>query len=252
MFKYKDDLTQPVITAGNHIAGCHRRSNLKLSKTALLFYMHGGIEFLTKNYNTGCLTERFPRFLNACPVYQVKGYNNLCFLNGGYGAPQSADTVETLNALGVKKIVSVGMLGAFSKNLKQNDIIIPSKAFSEEGTSRHYYENAEFFCPDETLMNYALESIINGKNYPIVTTDAVYRQTFYKENLWRNKGAVGVDMETSALFSVGKYLGIKVVSVLIVSDVHPYSKEESKWEWTMLPENREIFFEKTINFALNL
>ncbi len=103
MFKYKDDLTQPVITAGNHIAGCHRRSNLKLSETALLFYMNGGIEFLTKNYNTECLTERFPRFLNACPVYRIKGHNNLCFLNGGYGAPQSADTVETLNVLGVKK-----------------------------------------------------------------------------------------------------------------------------------------------------
>ena len=32
-------------------------------------------------------------------------------------------------------------------------------------------------------------------NYPIVSSDAVYRQTFGKEQLWREKGAVGVDKD---------------------------------------------------------
>ena len=42
-----------------------------------------------------------------------------------------------------------------------------------------------------------------------------------KERLWREKGAVAVDMETSALFSVSKCLGVKVASVLMASDSHP-------------------------------
>ncbi|MBR3874010.1 MAG: hypothetical protein IKJ26_07540 [Clostridia bacterium] len=50
---------------------------------------------------------------------------------------------------------------------------------------------------------------------------AVYRQTFSKEQLWREKGAVCVDMETSAVFSVAKYLGVKAIALLMVSDLAP-------------------------------
>lgn len=65
-------------------------------------------------------------------------------------------------------------------------------------------------------------------------------------------GAVGVDMETSALFSVGKYLELKVVSVLVASDKHPQSPNESDWKWYMPKSARIDFFEKTISFATNI
>ena len=71
------------------------------------------------------------------------------------------------------------------------------KAFVEEGTSLHYYEQIDFARPDEQLFE-QLQKIPGAKVLPIVTTDAVYRQTFYKEQLWREKGAVAADMETSA------------------------------------------------------
>ena len=38
--------------------------------------------------------------------------------------------------------------------------------------------------------------------------------------MWREKGAVGIDMETSALFSIADYLNLNIVSVLIVSVIH--------------------------------
>ena len=66
-------------------------------------------------------------------------------MHGGYGAPQAVDTIETLAALDVKNIITIGMFGSFSSNINSGDILIPNKAFSEEGTSLHYYENAEFF-----------------------------------------------------------------------------------------------------------
>lgn len=79
-----------------------------------------------------------------------------------------------------------------------------TRPFVEEGTSLHYYEQIDFAQPDEQLFE-QLKKIPGAKVLPIVTTDAVYRQTFYKEQLWREKGAVAVDMETSALWSVGKF-----------------------------------------------
>lgn len=76
-------------------------------------------------------------------------------------------------------------------------------------------------------MKKAAETIDGAKALPIVSTDAVYRQTFFKEALWREKGSVGVDMETSALYSVGALLDINVVSILIASDKHPLNECES-------------------------
>lgn len=251
MFRLKNDKSLPIITAQKHIKSCHKTDDeLHLPKTAVLFFMHGGVEYLSEHYNCELIAEKFPRFLNSCPIYKAVDYD-FCFLNGGHGAPQAVDTIETLNALGVEQVVTVGMFGAFSEKVDCGDIIIPSKAFVEEGTSLHYYEDISYSLPDENLHKTALE-LIKGKDYPIVSTDAVYRQTFLKEDEWRTIGAVGVDMETSALFSVGKYLGIGVVSILIASDKHPQNPNESEWKWNMPKSARIDFFEKCINFVSQL
>lgn len=173
-------------------------------------------------------------------------------MHGGYGAPQAVDTIETLAALDVKNIITIGMFGTFSSNVNSGDILIPNKAFSEEGTSLHYYENAEFFEPDAMLLEKATKFINNSYNFPIVSTDAVYRQTFFKEELWRSKGAIGVDMETSAIYSVSKYLGLNSISILIASDKHPLNENEKSWKWTMTEKQRKDLFKKCIDFALTL
>lgn len=251
MWKYEEDKTNAVITAEKHIESCRKGSPFILPETAVIFFMHGGIKYTVKNYHTKKISECFPSFLNSRPVYAVDN-SNVCFLHGGWGAPMAADTLETLFALGVKNVVSVGMFGAFSENINSGDIVIPDKAFIEEGTSFHYYNGIDCSKPNITLMKKALKKIDSANSYAIVSTDAVYRQTFYKESLWRNKGAVGVDMETSVLFSVGDYLGVNAVSILIASDIHPLSEDNEQWKWKMTEDTRCGFFEKCIDFALHI
>ena len=111
MWKYPNDNTRAVITAKEHIQSGHNPQNLCLPQTAVLFYMHSGEEYLRQNYPTHLLCEKLPRFLRGCPVYQFDLDNHFCFLDGGGGAPQAVDTLETLAALGVKTIVTVGMFG---------------------------------------------------------------------------------------------------------------------------------------------
>lgn len=252
MWKYPEDATAPVLTAREHIASSHAGGELRLPETAVLFYMHSGEEFTRREYPSHLLTEKLPRFLRGCPVYQIDSYNRLCFLDGGCGAPHAADTLETLAALGVQNVVTIGMFGAFGDGLKSGDILIPSKAFVEEGTSLHYYESIDDAEPDSSLHQRAMQAIPGARSLPIVSTDAVYRQTFFKEKCWREKGAVGVDMETSALFSVGAYLGVRVVSILIASDQHPRQEGDSPWQWTMTPETRSAFFAACLKFARQL
>lgn len=182
------------------------------------------------------------------PVWKLD--EKICFLDGGRGAPQAVDTIETLAVLGVKRVVTVGMCGGFSEQVAVGDILVPDKAFVEEGTSLHYYEQIDFARPDEQLFE-QLQNIPEAKVLPIVTTDAVYRQTFYKEQLWREKGAVAVDMETSALWSVGKFLGLQVASVLMISDCHPLREGEPAWEWKMTMEMRRRLFKRVMEIVFS-
>jgi purine-nucleoside phosphorylase len=48
--------------------------------------------------------------------------------------------------------------------------------------------------------------------------DAPYRETVRKVVRYRQEGILGVDMETSALFTVARYRGIDLACVLVVSD----------------------------------
>ncbi len=219
---------------------------MKLPPAAVLFFMSGGNEYLLENCNCEQLAEKLPRFLNRCPVYRLRD-RPVCFLDGGRGAPQAVDTLETLAALGVRRILSVGMFGAFSERIQIGDMIVPGRAYVEEGTTLHYYPALEYAQPDEA-MRQELLAAIPAKDEDIVSTDAVYRQTFFKERIWREKGAVGIDMETSALLSVSKYLGVQAAAVLMASDMHPRSEGDAKWQWHMTKEMRRALFEHVANW----
>ena len=250
MWCYSTDNTLPIITAKDQVNSAHRACHLQLPKTAVVFFMSKCTDYLCENYQAKELPEPFPRFLNRCPIWEISEYQ-LCFLDGGRGAPQACDTVETLAALGVKNILAVGMFGAFDPQISLGEVISPEKAFIEEGTSLHYYESIEYSQPDNELLRLCT-SAFQIAACPIVSTDAVYRQTFFNEQIWREKGAVGVDMETSVVFSVSRFLGLKSAAILMASDIHPMSPGEPKWEWNMTRDMRFELAEKSIAVARQL
>lgn len=252
MWYHKEDTTKPVLTREQQVQSAHgKNEDFQLPETAVLLYM-SGLDYIKEKYNIELITKRFPRFLNACPVWKVHGEKDICLLDGGRGAPMAADTLEVLCALGVRKVISVGLLGGFDKDVHVGDVIIPNRAYVEEGTSLHYYESIEYSEPDMELFQQLTGYIPNHKTAPIVSMDAVYRQTFYKEALWRQKGCVGVDMETSALYSVGMYLGLHVASVSMVSDRHPISETDGTWEWGMTKELRRQMLQQVLGFVLSV
>ncbi len=250
MWCLPNDRSKAIITADEQINSAHHECHLRLPETAVLFFMSKGTDYLIAHYNAEEMAEPFPRFLNRCPIWEIKDLN-LCFLDGGRGAPQAVDTVETLAALGVKNIIAVGMCGAYDENVRVGEIIAPKKAFVEEGTSLHYYESIEASYPNGDLLEMAT-ALLRIRNDPIVSSDGVYRQTFAKEQMWRDKGAVGVDMETSAVFSVAQYLGLKAVALLMVSDIHPIKPDAPKWEWHMTKDMRYHLAEQGIALAKKL
>ena len=254
MWYYEEDNTCPVITAERHAASSHgfREGAFRLLETAVVFDM-SGFERVSGDYETACISGRFPRFLDGCPIYRIrKNGKEICALHGGWGAPMAADTVETLRALGVKNVISAGMIGGFSPEVQTGDLLVPPFALCEEGTSRHYAAEPQRAEPDEVLRQGLLTFVKGCRSLPIVTTDAVYRQTYYKEALWRSRGAVGVDMETSAIFTVSRCLGMRAAALLMVSDVHPVEEGAPAWRWEITPDMRKRAICGAIDFALTL
>jgi len=66
------------------------------------------------------------------------GSRDLAVAGPMMGAPQAVLTVEKLIALGVRRIVALGWCGSLQPAVRIGDVVLPTGAISEEGTSAHY------------------------------------------------------------------------------------------------------------------
>ncbi len=139
-----------------------------------------------------------------------------------YGAPTAVVLLEELAAFGVSRAVYVGYCGSIREEVGLGEIVLPSHAVREDGTSYHYLPGTEECRPDRALLE-GLQGWLQQRGMiasvgGIWTTDALYRETVKKVRRYREEGVLAVDMEMSALFAAGAIRGVGVVGVLLVSD----------------------------------
>jgi uridine phosphorylase len=139
------------------------------------------------------------------------------------GAPYAAMIVETLNVWGVEQILFVGWCGAVSARIQSGDIIVPDSAMVDEGTSGHYCDpSCRVALPARPLVHQvrlALEH--HGASFHdgcVWTTDAIFRETVEKVKYYQTKGALAVEMELSAIFTVCGFREMEAAGLLVVSD----------------------------------
>jgi len=232
-----DDHTKPVIDPQTQIMSKYPDMKTPvLPGIAVVFCLGKGLPVLKEHFSWYPIIEKLPGFITHSEVVGIKEVPGVCFLHGGYASPQIACTVETLHVLGVREVFLVGLCGGFTGDLSVGDILLPEKIWSEEGTSLHYLDGPAFANVSSPYCFDSIESYFRDKGYHVyrnatVTTDAVYRQTFYKEQLWRDMGCAAVDMEASAFVNVSNLNGMKNTVVLMVSDRHPLSEDAPAWQW---------------------
>jgi uridine phosphorylase len=157
------------------------------------------------------------------------------------GASYAAILFENLIAWGARKFIFFGLCGAISPNVKIGDILLPNGSFIQEGTSLHYgKKNGEVsFCSTDIHLQLKTafeEELLLFQEGLVVTTDAVFRETKELVCTYQEKNALGIEMELSALYTIGKYRGVDIGAVLVVSD------ELSTFRWK--PGFGEVFFKK--------
>jgi uridine phosphorylase len=159
---------------------------------------------------------------NLLRVYQpAESLRKITVAGPAVGAPQAVMILEKLIVLGARRVILLGWVGGLSPTLSPGDLIVPDEAISEEGTSRHYSDEIRP-QPSYSLLNELKEGLNQeGLSYrlgPIWTTDAPYRETLDKMKGLQSMGVLGVDMETSAFFTVSTFRRIEAAALLIVSD----------------------------------
>lgn len=252
------DNTSPVFTAENHLRRKYPEGQApQLPPRAVIFCLGRGLPVLRERFDTEVFMEELQGFITHTPVLTVPGHEGVCFLHGGYGAPQAVTTVESIHALGVREVLLVGLCGAFAPDIQVGDVLLPPAILSEEGTSLHYMEEPGFARVEPPESPLPLAGCLRGKGFTVlerntVTTDAPYRQTFHKEALWRKRGCAGVDMEASAVVTLCNYYNMKSTVALMASDKHPTCQDDKPWKWGSENYNarRDDFIEACIAYSL--
>ncbi len=166
------------------------------------------------------------------------------------GAPYAVILLENLIAWGARKILFFGWCGAVRPEVKIGDVIVPTAAVIDEGTSKHYglgctplqdlnnlmQENPvdlpkgvdlapNKLCvsrPSTFIVKTTKDTLhkkgVDFQEGSVWTTDAIYRETREKVSFFQKKGVLAVEMETSALFTVGNFRNVDIGGILVVSD----------------------------------
>ncbi|MCC8147228.1 MAG: AMP nucleosidase [Bacteroidales bacterium] len=192
---------------------------------------------LLTNFNR--YVEIFAEFYNVPIVGKDANMPNasadgITIINFGMGSANAATVMDLLGAIQPKAVLFLGKCGGLKKNNSVGDYILPIAAIRGEGTSDDYYPPEVPSLPAFSLLRAASSNIRDhGKDYWTGTIYTTNRRVWehndeFKEYL-RTIRAIGVDMETATLFTVGFSNHIPTGAVLLVSD-QPMISEGIKTE----------------------
>jgi uridine phosphorylase len=191
-------------------------------------------------------TKRIRGFLGEFHLLKrVKG--NIAFSTGfGIGSPVVAGLTDEFVALGVKKIVLIGMAGGLQPGLSTGSLIISTSAIRGEGVSRHYLPPSETVESSKEMAE-GVSAVLAKQNHShssgvTWTTDAPFREIRRDVLDHQHNGVLAVDMEAAAIFAVAKANGLPALAAFSIADTL------ANGVWSMSADQRPAQFGLSILF----
>lgn len=149
---------------------------------------------------------------------RYKGVDVLA-LSTGIGGSSAGIAVEELHNIGITAAIRIGSCGALQKGIGLGELILVSSAVRDDGASKAYVPAIFPAVADFTLYACCKEA---AKCVGAVVHEGICHshESFYHEEneqesaYWSGKGVLGADMETAALFTIGRLRGMKTASIL--------------------------------------
>lgn len=149
--------------------------------------------------------------------------NGITIINFGMGSGSAATCMDLLTAISPKAVLFLGKCGGLKRKSEVGDLILPIAAIRGEGTSNDY-------LPPEipALPAFALQKAISttirdfNKDYWTGSVYTTNRRVWEHDDTFKTYlqsiRAMGIDMETATIFTVGFANEIPTGALLLVSD----------------------------------
>ena len=134
-----------------------------------------------------------------------------------YGASRVVEPVHALGSCGTPVVVQIGPCAALQPAVRRGDVVLPESATIGEGVSQYY--GGKGSAPANLGRVTRAASLLAGRELhahrgPIVTTEAMLRQTPALVHKWAAAGHLAVDLTSSAVFSAASAFSMRAASVL--------------------------------------
>ena len=186
---------------------------------------------------------------SVIPIYRFdyKG-KSLAFYLTPIGGPTSAALLEEIIAKGGKNILFFGSCGSLDKNITEGNLIVPTAAYRDEGTSYHYAPASNYI---EIVSADRLAAIFDDlgiayRKAKIWTTDSFYRETAKNMEARKKDGCVAVDMECASVMACGQFRGVHVYEFVYAADC----LDGAAWNTRILGSMPEDMRERILRIAL--
>ena len=137
----------------------------------------------------------------------------------GIGGSSASIAIEELHNVGITSMIRIGSCGAMQKGIGLGDLILACGAVRDDGASRAYVDIRYPAVADPSLLFACMQSAAKH-GWKAVTGIVHSHESFYTDTnqeeteKWSRLGVLGADMETAALFTVGRIRGIQTMSIL--------------------------------------
>ena len=214
--KPPDDIVTPDSFIG------YLKESLRLDPAEIRLPRRGVIVFGSEDFETFRRAIRGKRA--SWSPSQCSGHagRNRVFVGRSHiGGPAAALVAEEMAARGVRDYITFGACGSLLPDLPIGSVVVPTFAYPDDGTSRHYGAPRRP-RPNPALLA-AIRAACRARAIPcreggVWTTDAPYRESRTEAAALAKQGIIAVEMEAAAVYAVARYRGLRAASLMVVSD----------------------------------
>ena len=165
--------------------------------------------------------------------------DGLTIINYGIGSPNAATIMDLLVAVQPKGVLFLGKCGGLKDSSEIGNFILPIGAIRGDGTSNDYFPPEVPALPSFKLHKFVSDIIIEKESsYRTGVIFTTNRRVWEHDKQFKKRlkltTAIGVDMETATVFTVGHYNEIARGALLLVSDV-PVTPDAVSYTHLTLP-----------------